>query len=61
MEIGQNNCYEKGKAFTLLFGWEDSELFPEGLIFKLLLAGETLNSFPLDGMVNQIVFWSQNI
>ena len=26
---GQNNCYEKGKAFNLAVGWEDSELFPE--------------------------------
>ena len=26
---GQNNCYEKGKTFTLAVGWEVSELFPE--------------------------------
>ena len=51
---GKNNCYEKEKAFTLPVGWEDSELFPEGLIFKLLLAGETFNSLQMDGMVYQI-------
>ena len=53
---GQNNCDEKGKAFTLAVGWEDSELFPKGLIWKLLLAWETFNSFQLDGIVNLISF-----
>ena len=40
----------KGKGFTFAVGWEDNELFPEGLILKLLLAGETLNSFLPDGI-----------
>ena len=29
-------------------GWEDSEFFPEGLILKLPLAGETFISFLLN-------------
>ena len=32
---GQNDSIEKGKGFTLAVGWEDSEIFPEGLILKL--------------------------
>ena len=32
---GQNDCYEKGKGFTLAVGWEDSEIFPEGLSLKM--------------------------
>ena len=50
---GQNNCYDKGKAFTSPVGWKDSKLFCEWLIVKLLLAGETLNSFQLDGIVSE--------
>ena len=42
---GQNDCY--GKGFTLAVDWEGCELFPRGLIFKLLLR---LNSFLLDGL-----------
>ena len=37
-------------------GWEESELFFEGLILKLLLAREAVNSFQLDGIANLIVF-----
>ena len=47
---GQNYCYEKGKGFTLAFGWEASLLFSEGLILQLILAGKTFNSFLLDGI-----------
>ena len=32
---GQNNSFENGKGFTLAVGWEDSELFPEGLSLKI--------------------------
>ena len=38
------------RGFTFAVGWEDSELFPEGLILKLLIDGETLKSFRLDGI-----------
>ena len=48
----QNNCYEKGTGLTLAVSWEDSEFIPEGLILKLMLAGETFNSFLLDGFSN---------
>ena len=57
----QNNCHEKGKGFTLAFGWEDSELFPEGLILNLLLAGETFNSFHMNGIANLFFVCSENI
>ena len=57
---GQNDWYVKGKGFTLAVGWEDNELFPEGLIFKLLLAGETLNSFLLDGIKKKLCWFSLN-
>ena len=53
---GPNDCYEKGKAFTVAIGWTESELFPEGLILNLLLAGETFNSFQMDWIENQIFF-----
>ena len=55
----QNNCYEKGKVFTLPVGWKDGELFPKGLILKLLLAGDTFKSFQLDGILNNFFngFW----
>ena len=36
---GQNKCYEKGKGFPWAVGWEDSELFPEEFILKLMLDG----------------------
>ena len=36
------------RSFTFAVGWEDSELFPEGLIIKVLMVWETLNSFLLD-------------
>ena len=52
---GPNDCYEKGKAFTVAIGWTDCELFPEGLILNLLLAGETFNSFQMDGIANLIL------
>ena len=45
----------------MAFGWEVSELFPEGLILKLLLAGKTLNSFLIDGTLKVHSVWSQNI
>ena len=34
----------KRERLIFAVGWEDSELFPEGLILKLLLARETINS-----------------
>ena len=34
-------------------GWEDSELFPEGLFLNLLLAGETFNSFQMNGIAKK--------
>ena len=45
----QNDCYEKMKGFSLAGGLEGNDLFPEGLILQLLLAGETFYSFLLDG------------
>ena len=33
--------YEKGIGLTLAVGWRDSELFVEGFILKLLVAGKT--------------------
>jgi hypothetical protein len=33
----------------LAVGWEDSEFSSEGFILKLMLAGETIDSFLLDG------------
>ena len=53
---GPNDCYEKGKTFTVAIGWTDCELFPKGLILNLLLAGETFNSFQMDGIANLIFF-----
>ena len=53
---GQNDCYEKGTCSTLYVGWEDSEFIHEGFILKLLLAGETLNSFLLDGISKHFLF-----
>ena len=47
---GPNDCYKKGKAFTVAIGRIESELFPEGLFLNLLLAGETFNSFQMDGI-----------
>ena len=47
---GQNDGNEKWTGLTLAVGWEDSEFIPEGFILKLLLAGETFNSFLLDGI-----------
>ena len=47
-----NKCYEKGKTFTVVIGWTDCELFPEGLILNLLLAGETFNSFHMNEIAN---------
>ena len=58
---GPNDYYEKGKAFTVTIGWTDCELFPEGLILNLLLAGETFNSFQMHGIANLIFFWSENL
>ena len=57
MEQEQNDCYEKGKAFTLAISWEDSELFPEGLILKILGLGKHL----LPSYWMNIFFWLQNI
>ena len=60
---GQNDCYEKGTALTLADGWEDSEFIPEGFILKLLLAGETFNSFLLDGISKKnllLLFFSES-
>ena len=51
---GQNNFYEKGTGLTLAVSSEDSELIPEGLILKLILAGETFNSFLLDGISKHV-------
>ena len=45
---------EKGKAFTSAFGWKDCELFPEGLFLNLMLAGETFNSFQMDGIAKKM-------
>ena len=39
----------------MAIGWTDSKLFPEGLILNLLLAGETFNSFQMDGIANLIL------
>ena len=50
MKQGPNDCYEKGKSFTVAIGWTDCELFPEELILNLLLAGETFNSFRMEGI-----------
>ena len=49
---GQKHCSEKEKGLSLAVGWEDSEFFPEGLILKLLLPGDSFNSFLLDGNTN---------
>ena len=46
----QNDCYEKMKGFSLAGGLEGNDLFPEELILKLLLAGETFKSFLVDGI-----------
>ena len=43
-------CSKTGKAFTSAFGWKDCELFLEGLILNLLLAGSPFNSFQMDGI-----------
>ena len=40
----------------MAIGWTDCELFPKGLILNLLLAGETFNSFQMDGIANLIFF-----
>ena len=45
----QNICYEKGTGLTLAVSREDGEFIPEGLILKVMLAGETFNSSLLDG------------
>ena len=47
---GQNDCYEKGTDLTFNVCWEDSEFIPYQFIFKLLSAGEILNSFLLNGI-----------
>ena len=52
-ETRTNDCYEKMTGLTLAVGWEDSEFFPEGVILKLLLAGETLNPFLLDEIIKK--------
>ena len=41
---------KKGKASLWLLAGLDSQLFPEGLILKLLLAGETFNLFLINGI-----------
>ena len=53
---GQNDCYDKGTGLTLAVGWEDSEFIPERFILKLLLAGETFNSFLMDGISKNFFF-----
>ena len=61
MKPGPNDCYEKGKSFTVAIGWTDCELFPEELILNLLLAGETFNSFRMEGIKNIIFGFGQKI
>ena len=56
----QNDSFEKGKVFTLAVGWEDSDFIPEGLILKLLLAGETFNFFLLEGFSKKLSRFSLN-
>ena len=46
------------KGLYLAVVLEGIELIPEGLIFKLLLAGETFYTFLMDGIPN---FFKQNI
>ena len=41
----------------MAIGRTESELFPEGLFLNLLLAGETFNSFQMDGIANLIFFF----
>ena len=55
----QNDCYEKMKGFSLAGGLEGNDLFPEGLILKLLLPGETFYSFLLDGKLNYLFLCDQ--
>ena len=52
---GYNFCFVKGKGFTLVVGWKDSNIFLEGLILNFLWDGETLNSFLLDGNKKNVV------
>ena len=54
---GQNNCYEKGTGLTLTVSSEDSEFIPEGFVLKLILAGDTFNSFLLDGISKHFFYF----
>ena len=48
----------KRTGLTLTVGWEDSEFFPESFSLKLLLAGDTFNSFLLDRISKLFFFLS---
>ena len=47
----------KGENSTLNDGWWDSDVFPQGWIIKMLLAGETLSIFLLTGISKLNIFF----
>ena len=47
----------KRKGFTLAFSWENIKLCPDGLILKLLLAGENFLVLPTGWNFKKIMLW----
>ena len=47
----------EGENFTLIDGWSNSYDFPQGWVIKMMLAGETFNTFLLTSISNINMFY----